>query len=52
MAVDRDNNFTAMQKGGGAGPMSLELVDQAMGMALESSKDIHKAIEDALKAVE
>ncbi|MHA2352508.1 MAG: exosome complex protein Rrp42 [Candidatus Thorarchaeota archaeon] len=52
MAVDKNNNFTAMQKGGGSGPMSLELVDQAMEMALESSKEIHKTIEDAAKAVE
>ncbi|MFX1559634.1 MAG: exosome complex protein Rrp42 [Promethearchaeota archaeon] len=52
MAVDRSNNFTAMQKGGGSGPMSLELVDQAMEMALESSKDIHKIIEEVVKSVE
>jgi exosome complex component RRP42 len=52
MAVDKNNNFTAMQKGGGSGPMSLELVDKAMEMALEASKEIHKTIEDAAKAVE
>lgn len=52
MAVDRDDNFTAMQKGGGSGPMSLELVDKAMEMALEAHKDIHKAIEDAVKSTE
>jgi hypothetical protein len=32
--------------------MSLELVDQAMEMALESNKAIQKIIEDAVKAVE
>lgn len=52
MAVDKSSSFTAMQKGGGSGPMSLELVDQAMEMALEASKDIHKAIEEAVKSVE
>jgi exosome complex component RRP42 len=52
MAVDKNNNFTAMQKGGGSGPMSLELIDQAMDMALEASKDIHKVIDEAVKSVE
>jgi exosome complex component RRP42 len=52
MAVDRDNKFTAMQKGGGFGPMSLELVDKAMEMALEAHDDINKTIEEAAKSVE
>ncbi|MGD9395282.1 MAG: exosome complex protein Rrp42 [Candidatus Thorarchaeota archaeon] len=52
MAVDKSNSFTAMQKGGGSGPMSIELIDQAMEMALEASKDIHKSIEKAVKSVE
>ena len=52
MAVDRDNNFTAMQKGGGSGPMSIELVDKAMDLALESAPSIRKAIEEATKSVE
>jgi exosome complex component RRP42 len=52
MAIDKSNNFTAMQKGGGSGPMSLELIDQAMDMALEASKDIHKIIDEAVKSVE
>ncbi len=51
MAIDRNNNFTALQKGGGSGPMSLELIDQAMDMALEVNKDIHKLIDDAVKSV-
>jgi exosome complex component RRP42 len=52
MAIDRDNNFTAMQKGGGSGPISMELIDQAMDMVLEASKDLHKVIEEAIKSVE
>ncbi|MHA2359609.1 MAG: exosome complex protein Rrp42, partial [Candidatus Thorarchaeota archaeon] len=51
MAVDRDNKFTAMQKGGGSGPMSIELVGNAMDMALESAEGIRKAIEEATKSV-
>lgn len=52
MAIDRENHFTAMQKGGGAGPMSLELIEKAMEMALESTEDIKKKIEEAAKSVE
>ncbi|MHA2602755.1 MAG: exosome complex protein Rrp42 [Candidatus Thorarchaeota archaeon SMTZ1-83] len=49
MAVDKNDNFTAMQKGGGAGPISLEMVDQAMGMALDSSKEIRELITSTMK---
>ena len=52
MAVDRDNKFTAIQKGGGAGPMSIGLVEKAMDMALESAEGIRKAIKEATKSVE
>ena len=52
MAVDKSNNFTAMQKGGGSGPISLELIDRAMDMALDASKDIHGLIDEAVKSVE
>ena len=52
MAVDQNENFTALQKGGGSGPMSLDLVDQAMGIALDRSKDIKAIIEAAVKDVE
>ena len=52
MAVDQNENFTALQKGGGSGPMSLDLVDQAMGIALDRSKDIKAIIEEAVKDVE
>jgi exosome complex component RRP42 len=52
MAVDQKNNFTALQKGGGYGPMSLDLVDQAMGMALDNAKAIKDLIQAAAKDVE
>ena len=52
MAVDRDDNFTAMQKGGGIGPMSLELIDRAMEMALAQAKPIRDAINEAVKNIE
>jgi len=51
MAVDKDNKFTAIQKGGGAGPISLELVEKAMDMALETTTDIKKKIVEATKSV-
>ncbi len=51
MAVDKESNFTAIQKGGGAGPMSLELVEKAMDMALETTADIKKKIVEATKSV-
>lgn len=51
MAVDEKNNFTALQKGGGTGPMSLGLVEQAMDMALESGKTIRDKINEAVKSV-
>ncbi len=51
MAVDQKNNFTALQKGGGSGPMSLDLVDQAMGMALDNAKAIKDLINAAAKDV-
>jgi len=52
MAVDQNENFTAIQKGGGMGPMSIDLVDQAMGMALDHSKPIKELIDEAVKDVE
>ncbi len=44
MAVDENGNFTAMQKGGGIGPMSIKLISDAMDMALEKSKAIRDLI--------
>jgi len=52
MAVDQKDKFTALQKGGGSGPMSLDLVDQAMGMALDNAKAIKDLINEAAKGVE
>ena len=52
MAVDQNDNFTALQKGGGMGAISLDLIDQAMGMALDQAKDIRTIINDAVKAIE
>ena len=52
MAVDKSNNFTAMQKGGGSGPISVELIDRAMDMALNASKGIHGLIDEVVKSVE
>jgi exosome complex component RRP42 len=52
MAIDKSNNFTAMQKGGGSGPISIELIDQAMDMALDASKNIQGLIDEAVKSVE
>jgi len=52
MAVDQKDNFTALQKGGGYGPISLDLVDRAMGMALDNAKEIKDLIQAAAKSVE
>jgi exosome complex component RRP42 len=51
MAVDEKNNFTALQKGGGSGAISLSLIEQAMDMALESGKTIRDKIDEAVKAI-
>ncbi|TFH11495.1 MAG: exosome complex protein Rrp42 [Candidatus Thorarchaeota archaeon] len=51
MAVDEKDNFTALQKGGGAGPISLDLVDQAFGMALDNTKIIRDKIHAAVKHI-
>jgi exosome complex component RRP42 len=51
MAVDEKSNFTALQKGGGTGAISLSLIEQAMDMALESGKTIREKIDAAVKAV-
>ncbi|UCE11384.1 MAG: exosome complex protein Rrp42 [Candidatus Thorarchaeota archaeon] len=49
MAVDEGENFTAIQKGGGAGPMTLEQVDQAFGMALDGTRMIRELIRSTAK---
>ncbi|MFX0053977.1 MAG: exosome complex protein Rrp42 [Promethearchaeota archaeon] len=52
MAVDKNDNFTAMQKGGGVGPMSLEMIDHSMGMALDRAKEIRELITESMKTEE
>lgn len=52
MAVDENDNFTALQKGGGMGAISLDLIEQAMSMALDQAKEIREIINAAVKAVE
>ncbi|MGQ4870672.1 MAG: exosome complex protein Rrp42 [Candidatus Thorarchaeota archaeon] len=47
MAVDTDNHFTAMQKGGGSGPISMAQIEHAMDMALEKAEDLRKLIYEA-----
>lgn len=51
MAIDEKKNFTALQKGGGSGPISLNLIEQAMDMALENTKDIRDKIHAAVKGI-
>lgn len=49
IAVDEQDNFTAMQKGGGSGPMSLAMMEQAMDLALDKSKMIREAVRKSVK---
>jgi hypothetical protein len=49
MAIDEKNNLTAMQKGGGAGPITLEQIDSAITMALDRAKDILGLIKESTK---
>ncbi|TXT53952.1 MAG: Exosome complex component Rrp42 [Candidatus Thorarchaeota archaeon] len=48
MAIDDSEKFTALQKGGGSGPMPMSQIDEAMDIALARSKEIRKAIRDAV----
>jgi exosome complex component RRP42 len=52
MAIDKDDNLTAMQKGGGDGPIKLEMIDHAIGVALERAREIQEAIRTAVKEAE
>lgn len=52
IAVDENEQMTAMQKGGGVGPISLDEVDRSMGIAIEKSKDILARIKEAVKSAE
>lgn len=49
IAVDQNDNLTAMQKGGGIGPISLDEIDSSMDMAINSAKTILAQIEEAKK---
>lgn len=49
IAVDENDNLTAMQKGGGSGPMTLEQIEQAMDMAIASAKGIRELIRSTAK---
>lgn len=49
MAIDQNDRLTAMQKGGGAGPMTLEEIDQAMGMAFDAGRSIRELVESTAK---
>jgi exosome complex component RRP42 len=51
MAIDEKNNFTALQKGGGTGAMSLGLIEEAMDMALDAGKIMREKIDAAVKAI-
>jgi exosome complex component RRP42 len=51
MAIDEKNNFTALQKGGGTGAMSLGLMEEAMDMALDAGKIMREKIDAAVKAI-
>ncbi len=47
IAVDEEDNMTAMQKGGGIGPITLDEVDRAMGIALDRTKEVRALIKEA-----
>lgn len=52
MAIDGKHNFTALQKGGGIGPMSLEEIGRSMDIALARTDAIHDLIKEATKETE
>ncbi len=52
IAVDENDKMTAMQKGGGIGPMTLDDLDVAMGVSIERSHDIMAMIKEAAKSLE
>ncbi|MFW9848957.1 MAG: exosome complex protein Rrp42 [Candidatus Thorarchaeota archaeon] len=52
IAVDENDNMTAMQKGGGVGPITLEDLDLAMGISIDRTHDIMAMIKEAAKNVE
>ena len=50
MAVDKNDKLRAMQKGGGSGPLTLDEIEASMTMAIDRSHDLHKLIDDTIKA--
>lgn len=52
MAIDKDDHFAAIQKGGGIGPITLDQVDRAMGIALDRVEDLRDALDAALEEKE
>lgn len=49
IAVDENDLMTAMQKGGGPGPITLDDLDRCMGVAIEHTHEILAMIKDAAK---
>lgn len=49
IAVDENDNMTAMQKGGGAGPLTLDDLDYCMGVAIDRTHDIMSLLKEAVK---
>ncbi|MGV9170461.1 MAG: exosome complex protein Rrp42 [Promethearchaeia archaeon] len=52
MAIDKNNHFAAIQKGGGIGPITLDQIDRAMGMALDRVEDLRDVLNATLEEVE
>ena len=50
MAVDKNDKLRAMQKGGGSGPLTLDEIETSMTMAIDRAKDLHKLIDETIKA--
>lgn len=52
MAIDKDDNLTAMQKGGGDGPITIDKVDHAIGVAIERAREFQAQIRESVKEAE
>jgi len=50
MAVDKNDKLRAMQKGGGSGPLTLDEIETSMTMAIDRAQDLHKLIDETIKA--
>ncbi|MDF1539613.1 MAG: exosome complex protein Rrp42 [Candidatus Thorarchaeota archaeon] len=51
IAVDENDNMSAMQKGGGAGPITLDDLDWCMGVAIDRTHDIMALVKEAAKNI-